>query len=138
MGPREERQAKDRFSERYREERVDVVRTIEQTVIGGDWGANGYTTIAQADQLGALLKLRHGSLLLDVGAGRGWPGLYLATTTGCSAVLTDVPIEGLSVARERSRQDALDGRAWCINANARDLPFRAATFDAVVHTDVLC
>ena len=107
-------------------------------MIGGDWGANGYTTIAQADQLGALLNLRQGSLLLDVGAGRGWPGLYLATTTGCSVVLTDVPMEGLSVAHERSRQDELDDRAWCINANARDLPFRAGTFDAVVHTDVLC
>ena len=99
MATRQEQQAKDRFSERYREERVDVVRTIEHTVIGGDWGANGYTTIAQADQLGALLNLRQGSLLLDVGAGRGWPGLYLATTTGCSVVLTDVPMEGLSVAR---------------------------------------
>ena len=106
MATRQEQQAKDRFSERYREERVDVVRTIEHTVIGGDWGANGYTTIAQADQLGALLNLRQGSLLLDVGAGRGWPGLYLATTTGCSVVLTDVPMEGLSVAHERSRQDA--------------------------------
>ena len=53
-------------------------------------------------------------------------------------VLTDVPMEGLSVARERSRQDALSGRAWCINANARDLPFLTATLDAVVHTDVLC
>ena len=138
MATRREHEAKDRFSERYREERVDVVRTIEHTVIGGDWGANGYTTIAQADHLGAFLNLRHGSLLLDVGAGRGWPGLYLATTTGCSVILTDVPMEGLSVAHERSRQDALGDRAWCINANARDLPFRAAMFDAVVHTDVLC
>jgi SAM-dependent methyltransferase len=138
MATRREHEAKDRFSERYREERVDVVRTIEHTVIGGDWGANGYTTIAQADELAALLDLQQHSLLLDVGAGRGWPGLYLATTTGCSVVLTDVPMEGLSVARERSRQDALGGRAWCVNANARDVPFRAATFDAVVHTDVLC
>ena len=39
------------FADRYRQERVDIVREIEQRVIGGDWGANGYTTVAQADDL---------------------------------------------------------------------------------------
>jgi uncharacterized protein YceK len=58
--------------------------------------------------------------------------------SGCSAVLTDVPFDGLTVARTRSRQDALDDRSWCVNASARLLPFRPGTFDAVVHTDVLC
>ena len=138
MITRQEQETKDRFADRYREERGDVVRTIEQIVIGGDWGANGYTTVAQADQLAALLELGRGSLLLDVGAGRGWPGLYLAAATGCSVVLTDVPVEGLAVARARGRHDGLDERAWCINASARHLPFRAGTFDAIVHTDVLC
>lgn len=138
MVERREREAKDRFSNRYREERGDVVRAIEQTVIGGDWGANGYTTIAQADELATLLDLRRGSMLLDIGAGRGWPGLYLAAATGCSVVLTDVPLEGLTVARGRARREGLDERAWCVNASARNLPFRADSFDAVVHTDVLC
>jgi methylase of polypeptide subunit release factors len=138
MVTRQEQEARDRFSNRYRQERVDVVREIEQTVIGGDWGANGYTTIAQADELADLLDLGRGSMLLDLGAGRGWPGLYLAAATGCSAVLTDVPLEGLTVARTRSRQESLEDRTWCVNASARDLPFRGRTFDAVVHTDVLC
>ena len=47
----------------------DVVRAIELAVIGGDWGANGYTTIAQADQLADMLELAAGSLVLDIG---GW------------------------------------------------------------------
>lgn len=133
-----DQEARERFADRYREERVDVVRGIEQRVIGGDWGANGYTTIAQADDLAVRLGLRHGDGVLDVGAGRGWPGLYLATSTGCSVVLADVPLEGLTVAAARIRAEHLDERAWCVNASARDLPFRAAVFDAVVHTDVLC
>jgi 2-polyprenyl-3-methyl-5-hydroxy-6-metoxy-1,4-benzoquinol methylase len=138
VATRQDQEAKHRFSDRYSEERVEVVREIEQTVIGGDWGANGYTTTAQADQLAAHLDLGRNSMLLDVGAGRGWPGLYLAATTGCAAVLTDVPLEGLTVARTRSRHEALHDRAWFVNASARDLPFRASRFDAVVHTDVLC
>ena len=135
----EEQEARDRFADRYREERVDVVREIEQRVIGGDWGANGYTTIAQADDLAERLRLRRGDLLLDLGAGRGWPGLYLAATTGCSVLLADLPLEGTDRRQAiASPPTGLEARAWCVNASARDLPFRAAAFDAVVHTDVLC
>ncbi len=138
MATRQEKEANARFSQRYGEARGDVVSEIELAVIGGDWGANGYTTIAQADQLATILELGTGSLILDIGAGRGWPGLYLAATTGCSVVMTDVPVEGLASARARGRREDLDGRTWPVNASARDAPFRVETFDAVVHTDVLC
>jgi len=138
MATRQEKEASARFSQRYGEERGDVVRAIERDVIGGDWGANGYTTIAQADQIADILQLGPGSMILDIGAGRGWPGLYLAATTGCAVVMTDVPVEGLASAHERARREALDERAWSVNASARDLPFAVETFDAVVHTDVLC
>ena len=138
MATRQEKEANARFSQRYGEERGDVVRSIELAVIGGDWGANGYTTIAQADQLAAILELGPGSLVLDIGTGRGWPGLYLAATTGCSVVMTDVPVEGLVSARARGQREGLDDRTWPVNASARDAPFRVETFDAVVHTDVLC
>jgi len=53
-------------------------------------------------------------------------------------LLADVPLEGLTVAAARIRAEHLDTRAWPLNASARDLPIRAATVDAVVHTDVLC
>ncbi len=138
MATRREREANARFSQRYGEERGDVSRRIELAVIGGDWGANGYTTIVQADQLAAVLQLGAGSMVLDVGAGRGWPGLYLAAMTGCSVVLTDVPVEGLALARERALHEGVVDRTWPINASARDLPCRAETCDAVVHTEVLC
>jgi SAM-dependent methyltransferase len=138
MTTRQEKEANARFSQRYGEERGDVGRAIELAVIGGDWGANGYTTIAQADQLADMLELGARSLVLDIGAGRGWPGLYLAATTGCSVLMTDVPIEGLVSARARGQREGLDDRTWPVNASARDLPFPAETFDAVVHTDVLC
>lgn len=138
MVTRQEREAMDRFSDRYRGERADVVREIEQIVIGGDWGANGFTTIDQADGLAALLDLGRGSSLLDVGAGCGWPGLYLAAVTGCSVVVTDLSVDGLTAAQTRIRHEALGERASCVAAGARHPPFRAATFDAIVHTDVLC
>jgi cyclopropane fatty-acyl-phospholipid synthase-like methyltransferase len=104
----------------------------------GDWGANGYTTLAQADVLGRQLGLRPGIQLLDLGAGRGWPGLYLAAATGCQVVLADMPIEGLQAAAARAQREKLAARAAPVAASARRLPFTSDAFDAIVHTDVLC
>ena len=92
----------------------------------------------QADQLAAALRLGPGVRLLDLGAGRGWPGLYLAVRTGCQVVLTDVPLEGLRQAMDRAQAEDVTDRAAAVVSSARALPFRAGTFDAVVHTDVLC
>ena len=138
MVTREERDTRQLFAGRYGEDRMGVVRRIEQAVIGGDWGANGYTTMGQVDQLSAALRLGTGVRLLDLGAGRGWPGLYLAVRTGCQVVLTDVPVEGLRRAMDRAQAEDVTDRATTVVSSARALPFRAGTFDAVVHTDVLC
>jgi cyclopropane fatty-acyl-phospholipid synthase-like methyltransferase len=107
-------------------------------VIGGDFGANGYTTMAQADLMAELLGLRTGQRLLDVGSGRGWPGLYLAKVTGCTVVLTDLPEEGLRTAKHRAVIEGLAQRSSVVVASARRLPFEPECFDAIVHTDVLC
>ena len=138
MVTREERDTRQLFAGRYREDRTGVIRQIEQAVIGGDWGANGYATRAEADRLRVLLALDAGSSLLDLGAGRGWPGLYLAVTSGCRVTLTDVPVEGLRLATARADAEGISERAVTVAASARRLPFRAGAFDAVVHTDVLC
>ena len=135
---RVERETAERFAERYRVAPAAVSRRIELAVIGGDWGANGYTTTTQADLLGRELGLRPGVRLLDLGAGRGWPGLYLAASTGCQVVLSDVPIEALQAAAARAQRESLAGRAAPVAASARALPFGPAAFDAIVHTDVLC
>ncbi len=138
MATREERDTRQRFRDRYGEDRTEVVLEIERAVIGGDWGANGYTTMAQADLLGDALSLAPRMRLLDLGAGRGWPGLYLAVSRGCDVVLSDVPFEGLRLALARADAEWANGRAAAVASSARALPFRPETFDAVVHTDVLC
>jgi ubiquinone/menaquinone biosynthesis C-methylase UbiE len=138
MVTREEQDTRQRFRDRYREDRVDVLVEIERAVIGGDWGVNGYTTRQQADQLADALHLGPGVRLLDLGAGRGWPGLYLAARTGCRVVLSDVPLEGLGAALARARTDGVAARVAAVASSARALPFRAGSFDAVVHSDVLC
>jgi cyclopropane fatty-acyl-phospholipid synthase-like methyltransferase len=126
------------FSDRYGRPASDATRELERLVIGGDFGANGYTTMAQADLMAEVLGLRKGQRLLDIGSGRGWPGLYLAKLTGCKAVLTDLPEQGLRVARNRAAIEGIAGQTMAVVASARRLPFDPESFDAIVHTDVLC
>jgi cyclopropane fatty-acyl-phospholipid synthase-like methyltransferase len=135
---RSEAEAVDRFSDRYRGCCAPVRLDIERAVLEGDYGSTGYTTRKQADDLARHLKLQRGDRLADIGSGSGWPGLYLARTTGCVVTGTDLPLEGLRNARDRARRDGLDGRATYAMATGPRQPLRRGAFDAVVHTDVLC
>jgi 2-polyprenyl-3-methyl-5-hydroxy-6-metoxy-1,4-benzoquinol methylase len=129
--------ATDRFEQRYGAPVSGAMEAIQREVFGANVGVNGYTTIAQADALAERLELRPGMRLLDVGAGRGWPGLYLAQKTACEVVVTDVPVAGIRSAHTRARERGLLRRASCIVASGTHLPFRSRSFDAAVHTDVL-
>jgi cyclopropane fatty-acyl-phospholipid synthase-like methyltransferase len=93
--------------------------------------------MAQAEMLVSVLALGSGQRLLDIGAGCGWPGVYMATRTGCDVVVTDLPIQGMRRARERIGSDGLTSSSAVVST-ARHLPFRRESFDAIVHTDVLC
>ena len=127
-----------RFSERYSAGEGKATVALEREVIGGDYGANGYTTLQQADVLLQRLELTPSDRLLDVGAGRGWPGLYIAKRSSCEVVLTDLPVEGLRDSRRRARKSHQRRRSHCVVASGSTLPFRPRSFDAVVHSDVLC
>jgi cyclopropane fatty-acyl-phospholipid synthase-like methyltransferase len=94
--------------------------------------------MVQADTLARGLGLSAADRLLDIGTGRGWPGLYLAARTGCRVVLADLPLEGLRVAAKRAAAEGLAARVRVVVSAASGLPFRAGSFDAIIHTDVLC
>ncbi len=124
------------FRERYRIVTDPAMIRAERSVIGGDYGASSYTTMEQADYLAQCLQLRPGRLLLDVGSGSGWPGNYLAASTGCNAVLSDPTLEGMAVAAQRSRSDRLATTSVVAYGDA--LPFRSEVFDAATSSDVFC
>jgi protein-L-isoaspartate O-methyltransferase len=122
----------------YRESANEADSEIERQVLGSDFGSTGYTTCSQADLLLTALRLRPEDRLLDLGAGRGWPGLYIAGRSGCRVISTDLPVAGLSQARSRARREGLHASSSQAVSDGSRLPFPPATFDAIVHADVLC
>jgi ubiquinone/menaquinone biosynthesis C-methylase UbiE len=127
-----------RFENTYARSQSRVMLSIERSVCGCDYGGNGWTTRAEADGLIASLDLRPGSRLLDLGAGSGWPALYMAEKSGCSVTLVDLPANGLRIAEERATKDGISQRVTTVIADAAHLSFPDNSFDAISHSDLLC
>jgi len=135
---REEQAQRERLNELYVRAQSPVMLSIERSVCGCDYGGTSWTIRAEAQQIVALLRLQPSMRLLDVGAGSGWPGLYMAKTSGCDVVLVDLPLAGLRVAAERAGKDRMPGMFGAVVADAAILPFPGGSFDAVSHSDLLC
>jgi len=126
------------FARDYEIAQDPLMREIERCVRGSDYGATSWTTREQAENAAARLALVPGLRLLELGAGSGWPALLLATLSGCEVVLTDLPLSGLRIARERAATDGLSSRCSVLAADASALPLADHSFDRIQHADVLC
>jgi SAM-dependent methyltransferase len=115
-----------------------AMRDLERSVCGCAYGSTSWTTRREAERIALLLELRPDVKLLDVGAGSGWPGLYLAQLSGCDVVLVDLPLAALRIALERATADGVSERCDVVAADGVALPFQDASFDALSHSDVLC
>lgn len=128
----------ERFAERYAVTGAAALLAVEREALGGDYQGNGYTTMAQAAELGRLCELGPDRLLTDVGAGCGWPGLYLATRHGCTTVSIDRVAEGVEATTRRAAADGLADTCFAVLGDAVHLPLGSSSVDAVIHTDLTC
>jgi ubiquinone/menaquinone biosynthesis C-methylase UbiE len=117
---------------------MPFMREIERRVRGCDYGATSWATREQVEHSVGRLLLAPGLRLLEIGAGSGWPALYLASLSGCDVVLTDLPLSGLRAARARAENDRLASGCLVLAADGTALPFREQSFDRIHHADVLC
>jgi SAM-dependent methyltransferase len=126
------------FARDYEIAQSPLMREIELRVRGSDYGGTSWTTRAQAEAAAARLELAARRRLLEIGAGSGWPALFFTALSGCDVVLTDLPLSGLGIARERAARDGLEGRCSVLAADGAALPFADRTLDRIHHADVLC
>ena len=89
------------FIDCYGRARSRAELLVEREAFGLNAGITSYTTPAQADVLANALALGPGVRVLEVGAGSGWPGLYLAEKI--QAIASSFAVVGSSTD---------DGRRW--------------------------
>ena len=126
------------FANSYDVGSLPAMRKVEQSVLGCDYGGTSWTTSEQARQMIELLELGVEQHLLDIGAGSGWPALFLAAESGCQATLLDIPMNALEQAHTRAEADGTRSRVNAIAGSGTALPFGDCAFDVVSHSDVLC
>jgi ubiquinone/menaquinone biosynthesis C-methylase UbiE len=126
------------FGSRYRQAGEEVIQEIERATLGCAYGGTSWTTRGEAETMASLLGLGPGVRALEVGSGAGWPGLFLAEKSGCEMALVDLPFDGLRAVAARAAADGMADRCWPAVADGAALPFGAGSFDAIVHSDVLC
>ena len=132
-----ERDRAQLFEDRYSSAGSHAARLVEQEALGHSVGVGGYTTVAQAEVLLEALTLHRDSCVVDVGAGRGWPGRHILSGSDCRLVSTDIPWEGLRDLHLEIESEVID-RHHVAAADGGALPFRTATIDAIVHADAFC
>lgn len=76
------------------------------------------------------VELQPGQRMLDVGCGTGMPAIRLAQATGGAVVGITVNQMQVDRGNERARQHGLDDHVHFEHANAMELPYADATFDA--------
>lgn len=124
------------FDERFHLTTAPVVREIEYETLGTDYGASSWSPAPQIDTMIEYLAIESGSSYLDIGAGTGWPGLYVAEKTGCAVTMLDYPTNGLILAMERAEREGVT--AVATSGDAARMPLASGIFDAVSHSDVMC
>lgn len=69
--------------------------------------------------------------VLDVGSGNGAAPIYLAKARGCEVVGLNLSERENEFARERAREEGVEGRVEIHYGDFHELPFEDATFDVV-------
>ncbi|HHE71627.1 MAG TPA: class I SAM-dependent methyltransferase [Chloroflexi bacterium] len=88
----------------------------------------------------ALIELCHinqDTYVLEVGCGVGATACYLAKKYGCHVVGVDLRESMIARSKERAEKEGVEDRVEFRVADAQDLPFEDALFDAIIGESVL-
>ncbi|MDQ0714038.1 SAM-dependent methyltransferase [Streptomyces luteogriseus] len=118
-----------------------TLRDIYQQAYGTDYPQDidpfGFLTRTELQYISGELELAPGGRLVDLGCGRGGPGMWLAREAGAELVGIDIAPEGVAEARSRVAEFGLRGRARFTAASLTGTGEADNTFDAAVSIDVL-
>lgn len=97
------------------------------------WGMTKHMGGLKAtEQLVELCHINQDIYVLVVGCGVGVTPCYLAKRYGCRVIGVDLSTKMVERSRERAKREGIENKAEFRMADAQNLPFEDATFDAVI------
>lgn len=118
-----------------------VQARVWAAVFGDEYPAEvepySYTTRSELARISSSVRVGPGDLLVDIGAGRGGPGLWVAATTEASYLAVDIAPTALAAVTERSARLGLTDRARTAEGSFEDLPLADGEASAVMSIDAL-
>lgn len=87
-------------------------------------------------ELVELCRIREGQYVLEVGCGLGRTAVYIAREYGCRVVGVDISERMVARSNERAKRRGMEARVEFRVADAQQLPFDDAPFDAVIDESV--
>src|SRR6516162_3262965 len=90
------------------------------------------------ERLGQLMQLGEHSRVLDVASGKGTSALFLAEKFRCTVIGLDYGKQNVDTANASAAERGISSRVRFEQADAEQLPFADASFDAVICECALC
>ena len=126
------------YSAQYARFGSKLAAEIRREAFGEDLGQQSWRTLAEQDEIAALIGQRPNTHLLDVACGSGGPALALAARTGCRLTGIDIEATGIAQAKDISVALGLSHNAEFLVADcSQRLPLDDAAFDLVTCIDAI-
>jgi SAM-dependent methyltransferase len=118
-----------------------VLARIWTEVYGEEYPAElepySFTTRSELNRIVAELGVAPGELLVDIGCGRGGPGLWVAATAGAALLGVDISPTALDAARRRAAALGLDDSATYAEGSYEAIPVEDNAARGVLGIDSL-
>ncbi len=129
------------FEQVYKKERSESYRDIFRDVYGDDYpeeiNPDSFVTITDLRTIAKNLNIGSEKSFIDLGCGRGGPGLWIARETGANYVGIDFSENAIKQAQDRSRDFKIKGTIKFQAGNMYSLNFPANSFDGAISIDVI-
>jgi SAM-dependent methyltransferase len=127
------------FTEEFARPASAVFARVFREVMGDDYpdgcDPHSYVSRTELETIARVVRDAAGEHLVDVGCGRGGPGLWVAVATGARLTGVDIAPTALEAARTRAAAAGVD--AAFVEGRFEDLPLADADADVVMSIDAL-
>jgi SAM-dependent methyltransferase len=129
------------FSEEFAAPESEAEARVWSEVLGSEYPTElapfSYTTRTELARIAADVCVGPGDLLVDVGSGRGGPGLWVCASTGARYLAVDIAVAGLAEVVRRAVQLGLSDRVDAAEGSFEALPIPESSAAAVMSIDAL-